>query len=68
MECSILVISRTIGDTFRIGDDVMIEVVDCSGNTAKLGITAPKNIAIHREEIYDKIRDAASQHSSPSVI
>ena len=63
-----LVISRTIGDSFRIGDDVVIAVVDVSGNAAKLGISAPKNISIHREEIYDKIRDAASQHSSPSVI
>lgn len=65
MVCAMLVISRSIGDSFRIGDDIVIKVVDNTGSTAKFGITAPKNIAIHRDEIYNKIHDDTSNPVSP---
>ena len=50
-----LVITRSIGELFRIGNDIEILVADISGESAKLGITAPRDIAVHREEVYRKL-------------
>lgn len=50
-----LVITRTIGESFRIGDDIEVLVADTGGESVKLGINAPKCIAVYREEIYKKL-------------
>lgn len=50
-----LVITRRIEESFYIGDDIKITVVSIKGEQVRLGITAPKEIAVHREEIYEKI-------------
>lgn len=50
-----LILTRRIGETIRIGDDVSLTVLDAKGGGTKIGITAPKEVAVHREEIYDKI-------------
>ncbi len=59
-----LVLTRKVGETIRIGKDITITVVECDGNHIKLGIDAPRSVAVHREEIYRKItaenREAAS--------
>jgi len=50
-----LILTRRIGETIRIGDEVSITVLDAKGGSTKIGISAPKEVAVHREEIYDKI-------------
>jgi carbon storage regulator len=57
-----LVLTRRIGENIIIGDDIIIRVLDIAGQV-KLGIEAPKDITVHREEIYEKIQTALSEHS-----
>ncbi len=51
-----LVLSRQVDESIMIGDDVEIIIVDVRGDKVRLGITAPKNIPVHRREIYDAIK------------
>ena len=51
-----LVLSRQRDESIMIGDDVEIIIVDVRGDKVRLGITAPKSIAVHRREIYDAIQ------------
>ena len=51
-----LVLSRTTNESIMIGDDIEVFVVDVRGDKVRLGINAPKNISVHRREIYDKIQ------------
>jgi carbon storage regulator len=51
-----LLLTRRLGETLKIGDYIDIEVLRIKGNQVKLGITAPKDIAVHREEIYLRIK------------
>lgn len=51
-----LVLSRTKDESIMIGDDVEIVIVDVRGDKVRLGITAPKEIPVHRREIYDAIQ------------
>ncbi len=51
-----LVLSRKRDESIMIGDDVEITIVDVRGDKVRLGITAPKNIPVHRREIYDAIQ------------
>jgi len=50
-----LVLSRKTEQTIMIGDDIEIKVVEIQGGTVKLGIAAPRNVSVHRREIYDRI-------------
>lgn len=51
-----LVLSRKVGETIVIGDNVSLTVLGITGGQIKLGITAPKDVSVHREEIYKKIQ------------
>jgi carbon storage regulator len=51
-----LVLARTAGTKIMIGDDVVITILSCEGGQVKIGIAAPKEIAVHREEIYNKVK------------
>ena len=55
-----LVLSRNIGDSIHIGDDIALTVLDVQGNQVRIGISAPREVPVHREEIYHRIK----QHSS----
>jgi len=57
-----LVLSRQRDESIMIGDDVEIIIVDVRGDKVRLGITAPKNIPVHRREIYDAIQREKSQN------
>lgn len=50
-----LILTRRIGETIKIGDDISITILEVQGNQVRLGILAPREIAVHREEIYQKI-------------
>ncbi|PCJ41333.1 MAG: carbon storage regulator [Moraxellaceae bacterium] len=52
-----LILTRRIGETIMIGDNVRITVLDVKGHQIRIGIDAPKEIAVHRSEIYDKIHN-----------
>lgn len=51
-----LVLSRQRDETIMIGDDIEVTVVDIRGDKVRLGITAPKEIAVHRKEVYEAIK------------
>ncbi|MBD3322069.1 MAG: carbon storage regulator CsrA [Chitinivibrionales bacterium] len=51
-----LVLTRKMGESIRIGDNIVVKVVDLDGRHVKLGIDAPRNIAVNREEIYERIQ------------
>jgi carbon storage regulator len=51
-----LILTRRIGEIVRIGDDVSVAVLGIKGNQVRLGIEAPKDIPVHREEIFERIK------------
>ena len=60
-----LILTRRVGETVVIGDDVTVTVLGVKGNQVRLGVNAPKEVAVHREEIYERIkREQATEESS----
>lgn len=51
-----LILTRRVGETVMIGDDVTVTILSVKGNQVRIGIGAPRSIAVHREEIYERIR------------
>lgn len=51
-----LILTRNVGASIMIGNDVIIKVLNVKGGQVKLGIEAPHNVSVHREEIYDRIQ------------
>jgi carbon storage regulator len=51
-----LILTRRVGETLVIGDDVNVTVLGVRGNQVRLGVNAPKEVAVHREEIYQRIQ------------
>lgn len=51
-----LILTRRVGETVMIGDEVTITVLGVKGNQVRVGIKAPKSVAVHREEIYERIK------------
>jgi carbon storage regulator len=62
-----LVITRCIGETINIGDDTEVTILDIRGNQIRIGIKAPKDVSVHREEIYNRIQEESTLQGAPSV-
>jgi carbon storage regulator len=58
-----LILTRRAGETVMIGSDVTITVLGVKGNQVRIGINAPKDVAVHREEIYERIQSEKSGES-----
>jgi carbon storage regulator len=56
-----LILTRRVGESLIIGDDVVINVLGVKGNQVRIGVDAPKNVSVHREEIYDRIQAEKDQ-------
>ncbi len=57
-----LILTRRVGETVMIGNDITVTILGVKGNQVRVGINAPKNVAVHREEIYERIR---REHGDP---
>lgn len=64
-----LILTRRIGESIIIGDDITITVLGVKGNQVRLGVNAPKDVSVHREEIYRRIQqEQTTNNSEPLVI
>ncbi len=62
-----LILTRRVGETLVIGDDVTVTVLGVRGNQVRLGVNAPKEVAVHREEIYQRIQmEKSGNESAPT--
>lgn len=62
-----LILTRRVGETLMIGDEVTVTVLGVKGNQVRLGITAPKDVGVHREEIYQKIGKESVEKAEPKA-
>lgn len=59
-----LILTRRVGETLVIGDDISVTVLGVKGNQVRLGVSAPKDVSVHREEIYERIQGEQRQSAS----
>ena len=59
-----LILTRRVGETVVIGDDVTVTVLGVKGNQVRLGVNAPREVAVHREEIFERIRREQTEDES----
>ena len=62
-----LILTRKVGESVLIGDDISITVLSVRGNQVKLGVEAPKEVSVHREEIYQRIKQTQDEPSNGSA-
>lgn len=59
-----LILTRRVGATLNIGDEITVTVLNVKGNQVRIGVNAPKDVTVHREEIYEKVQQEKSQPSN----
>ena len=57
-----LILTRRTGETLMVGDEVTVSVLGVKGNQVRIGINAPKDVSVHREEIYERIKAEEQEH------
>ena len=60
-----LILTRRVGETVMIGQEGSITILGVKGNQVRVGINAPKNVAVHREEIFERIKSEGSDEGQP---
>ena len=61
-----LVLTRRAGESVMIGDDVVVTVLEARGDVIRIGIQAPRDVQVHREEVYKELRGANREAASPN--
>ena len=61
-----LILTRRVGETLMIGDEVTVTVLGVKGNQVRIGVNAPKHVSVHREEIYERIRQEQDGAEGPT--
>lgn len=59
-----LILTRRVGETLMIGDQITVTILGVKGNQVRVGVHAPKDVSVHREEIYDRIQGESSDSDS----
>jgi carbon storage regulator len=62
-----LILTRRVGETIKIGDDITVTVLGVKGNQIRIGVGAPREIAVHREEIFQRIQDEKNAEPQASM-
>jgi carbon storage regulator len=62
-----LILTRRVGETVMIGNEVTVVVLGVKGNQVRMGINAPRTVAVHREEIFDRIKREEQDEFSPGT-
>ena len=63
-----LILTRRVGETLMIGDDITVTVLGVKGNQVRVGVSAPKNVSVHREEIYERIQRENNEATARGAI
>ena len=62
-----LILTRRVGETIRIEDDISVTVLSVTGSQVRIGINAPKDVTVHREEVYRRIQESWGKQQSSNL-